>query len=318
MKIKFSLSVLLFFLATACSRAQIIFLDENKNLTRVAETVLLADQTAQDGQCIFRPASAVSSTMWYGPYLPLSAGQYLVSFRLKVASNASTAAVLSVDIVSASGAETYGGMWIAPNMFKNSNSWELFTIPVTIPNGITNLEVRGITFQTGITDVSLDYVQISPAGINGIYTSDFTLTNKGDLGLGTMSPKEKLSVNGKIRAHEVKVETANWPDYVFKPEYDLPTLSEIEKLIKAMDHLPEIPSAKEVEINGVALGEMNKLLLKKVEELTLHLIEKDKQLSSLKSEVAVAKHTAAENTAIQNQKIKALAEAMNQLMLKSK
>ena len=278
-----------FLLATTCSMAQIIFLDENKNLTRITETVLLADQTAQDGQCIFRPAGAGSNVMWYGPYMPLPAGQYLVSTRLKVASNTATAALLRIDVVSASGAEIYGGIWIAPNMFKNSNSWELFTIPVTIPNGISNLEVRGISFQTGITDVSLDYIQISPAGINGIYTSDFTLSNKGDLGLGTTSPKEKLSVNGKIRAHEVKVETANWPDYVFAPEYKLPSLAEVEKEIKEKGHLPDMPAAKEVEANGLSLGKLIRLQQQKIEELTLHLIAMKKILR--KQQVVLKKQT---------------------------
>ncbi|SES20151.1 hypothetical protein [Pedobacter rhizosphaerae] len=99
----------------------------------------------------------------------------------------------------------------------------------------------------------------------------------GNVGIGTATPKEKLSVNGKIRAHEVKVETANWPDYVFQPGYDLLPLLEIEKQVKATGHLPDMPSAREVENNGLELGEMNKLLLKKIEELTLHLIELKKE-----------------------------------------
>ncbi|RZJ76944.1 MAG: hypothetical protein EOO45_00230 [Flavobacterium sp.] len=104
----------------------------------------------------------------------------------------------------------------------------------------------------------------------------------GNVGIGTATPKEKLSVNGKIRAHEVKVETSNWPDYVFNSNYKLRSLAEIEKDIKTTGHLPEMPSAKEAELNGIELGEMNKLLLKKIEELTLHLIEKEKDISRLK------------------------------------
>ncbi|WP_343533834.1 hypothetical protein [Pedobacter sp.] len=103
-------------------------------------------------------------------------------------------------------------------------------------------------------------------------------SNTGNVGIGTATPKEKLSVNGKIRAKEIKVEATNWPDYVFKPEYQLNTLPELEAYIKANGHLPEVPAAAEVEKEGVALGEMNKILLKKIEELTLHLIEKDKKL----------------------------------------
>ncbi|WP_343533827.1 hypothetical protein [Pedobacter sp.] len=104
----------------------------------------------------------------------------------------------------------------------------------------------------------------------------------GDVGIGTTTPKEKLSVNGKIRAKEIKIEAANWPDYVFKPEYQLNTLPELEAYIKANGHLPEVPAAAEVEKEGVALGEMNKILLKKIEELTLHLIELKKEVEKLK------------------------------------
>jgi len=111
----------------------------------------------------------------------------------------------------------------------------------------------------------------------------------GNVGIGTTTPREKLSVNGNIRAHEIKVEATNWPDYVFEEGYNVGTLSGLESYIRANKHLPEIPSAKEVEANGVELGEMNKLLLKKIEELTLYVIElkkesieQQKQLDQLK------------------------------------
>lgn len=107
------------------------------------------------------------------------------------------------------------------------------------------------------------------------------ITSQGNVGIGTATPAEKLSVNGKIRAREIKVETANWPDYVFLPSYKIPTLPEIEKYTQENGHLPGIPSAKEVAQNGVELGDMNKKLLQKIEELTLHLIEKDKQITSI-------------------------------------
>ena len=92
----------------------------------------------------------------------------------------------------------------------------------------------------------------------------------------------KLAVNGKIRAKEIKVETG-WADYVFKEDYDLPTLEEVEQHIKERGHLINIPSAEEVQENGIELGEMNKLLLEKIEELTLYTLQQQRQLDDYKS-----------------------------------
>ncbi|TKC56600.1 hypothetical protein FBD94_23085 [Pedobacter hiemivivus] len=102
-------------------------------------------------------------------------------------------------------------------------------------------------------------------------------TFSGNVGIGTTLPTEKLSVKGKIRAQEVKVENINWPDYVFAKSYRLPTLQETEKHIREKGHLPGIPSAGEVKANGIDVGEMNAKLLQKIEELTLHLIDMKKE-----------------------------------------
>nr|WP_315421961.1 hypothetical protein [uncultured Pedobacter sp.] len=77
------------------------------------------------------------------------------------------------------------------------------------------------------------------------------------------------------------MEATNWPDYVFEQDYKILGLNELDAYIKQHKHLPDMPSAKEAETNGIELGEMNKLLLKKVEELTLHLIEKDVQMKKV-------------------------------------
>lgn len=71
------------------------------------------------------------------------------------------------------------------------------------------------------------------------------------------------------------------PDYVFEPDFKLTSLSEIENYVKEHKHLPEIPSARHIERDGLNLGDINLLLLKKVEELTLHLIEKEKKMNAL-------------------------------------
>ncbi|MGQ7855242.1 hypothetical protein ACUN24_13490 [Pedobacter sp. WC2501] len=115
------------------------------------------------------------------------------------------------------------------------------------------------------------------------------LMGNGNVGIGIATPYEKLSVNGNIRAKEIKVEARDWPDYVFEEGYQVGTLEGLESYIKANKHLPEIPSAKEVQENGIALGEMNKLLLKKVEEITLYLIQKDREMIMIKKELETLK-----------------------------
>jgi len=103
--------------------------------------------------------------------------------------------------------------------------------------------------------------------------------SNGFVGIGTDNPLAKLSVNGNILANEIKIKTnIEVPDYVFDPAYQLPKLSAIEDYVKTHRHLPEIPSAAEIQKDGIDLTQMNLSLLKKVEELTLHLIEKDKEI----------------------------------------
>src|SRR5690606_29536048 len=114
--------------------------------------------------------------------------------------------------------------------------------------------------------------------------------NGGFVGIGTTRPREQLSVNGNVRAREIKVETVNWPDYVFEDGYELRSLKETEEFIRTHKHLPNIPSAGEVEQEGIALGQMNRLLLEKIEELTLHLIEKEKRIEKIERELSEIKN----------------------------
>lgn len=130
-----------------------------------------------------------------------------------------------------------------------------------------------------------DYLDFYVPGNNSVnQTARLSILQSGSVGIGTTTPTEKLEVNGTIRSREVKVETTGWPDYVFEPNYKLRSLEEIEKFIKSNNHLPEVPSSAEVEENGIALGEMNALLLKKIEELTLHIIEQEKRIKKLEDE----------------------------------
>jgi hypothetical protein len=104
----------------------------------------------------------------------------------------------------------------------------------------------------------------------------------GNVGIGTVNPSYKLSVNGTIQSKEVIVETG-WADYVFEKNYNLPTLDEVEKFIRQNKHLPNIPSAKEIAEKGLQLGDVQKRMMEKIEELTLYVIELKKEIEQLKN-----------------------------------
>ena len=101
----------------------------------------------------------------------------------------------------------------------------------------------------------------------------------GKVGIGTSSPTHTLSVNGAVRAKEIIVDTS-WADDVFAPDYRLASLAEVEQHIQAKGHLPAVPSAAEVAEKGISVGESQAMLLRKVEELTLHVIALNKQVQA--------------------------------------
>ena len=133
----------------------------------------------------------------------------------------------------------------------------------------------------GIGTFSPTNMRIFAGGFSRIFISEAT----GNVGIGTDNPTYKLSVLGNIHCTEAVVETG-WADYVFEENYKLPLLSEVEKFILQYKHLPNIPSAKEVKTNGLNLGDTQKRMMEKIEELTLYLIENTKQLELLKKKIA--------------------------------
>lgn len=113
----------------------------------------------------------------------------------------------------------------------------------------------------------------------GLCNNRFTIMDDGKVGIGTTTPDEMLTVNGKIHAKEVIVAlTGPLADYVFEPDYRLKPLHEVEQFVRTNKHLPGIPSAAQVEEKGLSISEMQNKLLQKVEELTLYIIEQQKQI----------------------------------------
>ena len=155
---------------------------------------------------------------------------------------------------------------------------------ITIKHGGNNTELN--TYGIRITDIKgFEF------GKNNFLDNKFVINTSGNVGIGKLTPTAKLHVNGTIISKEIKVEDVDGADFVFAPEYNLVPLADIEAYIKQNHHLPEVPSAAEMQANGVELGKMNMLLLQKIEELTLHMIEQQKEIQVLKSEMIQLKST---------------------------
>jgi hypothetical protein len=133
-----------------------------------------------------------------------------------------------------------------------------------------------------------------------------SITNN-NVGIGTTNPTSKLTVAGNINSREVKVSVDAGADFVFEKDYALPSLQEVEKFVTENKHLPEIASAKEMQKEGINLSEMNIKLLQKIEELTLYVIEQNKNLELQNKKVQ-----------LQNEKIIRLEQKIEQLVIQQK
>ena len=169
-------------------------------------------------------------------------------------------------------------------------------------NGNYHLKTRHIDGKdlatSSVDDLFLNYN--TGKGVHvGFGGQDSNLLVSGNVGIGTSNPSEKLTVNGKVLAEEVEVIVSVPPDYVFekyytgastlKDDYTMPTLAEVAAYTKMYNHLPEVPSAKEIQENGMQLGEMTTLLLQKIEELTIYTIEQEGRIEILEQKIAAKK-----------------------------
>jgi hypothetical protein len=181
-------------------------------------------------------------------------------------------------------------------IIRNSNGGDYSTLRLynNQNNGMRSLEMDysgsgytgplvngGPTGESG----SLTTTGAFPLVLGTSNTARIVISSSGDVGIGTKSPDQKLTVKGKIHSEEVIVDlSVPAPDYVFEQNYSLTPLDEVQAFIAQHKHLPEVPSAKEMEKDGVKVGEMEMLLLKKMEEMTLHMIKMNERLIALEQE----------------------------------
>ena len=205
---------------------------------------------------------------------------------------------------------------INDNIYTNGNVGINVTNPTASLNTSGTLKFENLTDSTSPfkilgTDNTGNVFEYNPSELSGIAANDYDwlkpdgsfptsinddVYTNGKVGINTnVFPNQVGDVNvssyslyakGGILTEEVRVAlSSEWADFVFNKEYKLEPLKNVEKFIIENKHLKDVPSAKEVEKNGIELGEMNKILLLKIEELTLYLIDMNKKIESQNAKI---------------------------------
>jgi hypothetical protein len=172
----------------------------------------------------------------------------------------------------------HGNAWLQAGRYDTPTAYNLILQPSGGSVGIGTHNITNLLTVNG----SISGTTLTTSGLintAGIYSS-------GKVGIGIYAnPNYMLTVDGGIVCTEVQVVTnPGQADYVFNPTYRLRTINEVESFVKENNHLPEVPSAAEAKEKGYNLTDMDNMLLKKIEELTLYTIELNKRLAALESE----------------------------------
>lgn len=222
----------------------------------------------------------VNGGIRFGSATDLSAGSWSEKMRITDAGSVCVGCTSPITRFTVFGGGLSDGIWVAGSGTTNiallnntgQGSWNRLTQP-----GDNMVMWKGSA------------VEHANAGglVIGPWSNDYKgirITSEGYVGIGTPSPQTKLAVNGDITSKKVMVTVTGWPDYVFQPGYHLRPLTEVEQYIQQHQRLPEVPSAVEVKKNGLDLGDNQATLLKKIEELTLYLIEIKRENDQMKKD----------------------------------
>ncbi len=210
-------------------------------------------------------------------------GTITPGFPLHVKLAGSTASLVAESSVTPQSADRAVGFF---RMINSANS-ETYNIAFRKSGGVfqclQSANVGGATVNISLFDYAAKNLKF---GGNGL--TDVLFSNSGAVGIGTtvaIPAGVKLAVNGKVNCKEVEVTMTGWSDFVFNNDYKLRSLYDVENFIAQNKHLPDVPSASEVISNGSNLGAMDAVLLQKIEELTLYMIDLKKENDLLKARI---------------------------------
>lgn len=188
------------------------------------------------------------------------------------------------------GSNNHGSVLISSNLYVSGND------DLKVVNDHTTMSGAAIMIP-GNSQPNQNGIIFYTKPVAGVVAnSDYSMSPRmiidasGNVGIGTTSPQSELAVKGTITSQKIKVTQTGWADFVFDSAYQLQPLSQVEKYIRQNKHLPEVSPAAIVAKEGVDLGDNQVVLLKKIEELTLYVIQQNKELQAQNKQIQDQNH----------------------------